>query len=290
MYASTYNTVNVGCTYAGGSFTLLCDFIFLFIYHYKRIKLKTKTNFMLKSIVQAVWANFLRVLTNFIIYLGELDTNNISHTFCDTLSFFLTIFRLAEHLLLPILAYAVLYKIITSTIAISYTPGEKYLFIIVWSSAVLVSIFNVSFDPPGANYGCSSKIFDTISQIVFLVVLLVDTIIFSLIVYNIKAHKANTVGGGKVSIMFYILLFVSFDYLRLPYYICYFLQLMLIVNFKSGVALVIWGIVVFINYFTGAVICTLFSYNLGNFGFIKKCFEKSQTKLETQQPTPEERL
>jgi len=261
---SQYTQTTLTCNFIGGTFAIIFDIFFLI--SFQQNKKRRKPDYILICLATLTLINLSRVILYFCIYaLGSLA--NYSESYCIIMVFLYTVFRLTQHLYCAVLAYALCYKITTKKLGSENTPGEKYIFYVVIgvtiALAISISIYN-RINNLSSGFGCSSLIFDQITMVVFANVILFDTTVLGIIMYSVKILKR---AENVISLPFYFCLFISFDYIRLPYFICTLMAEVTSISFHSGANLVGWGIVSFLNMAAGGVTSMIFSYNLGYFKF-----------------------
>jgi len=196
---------------------ILVDGYFLFMLYTDKIKKNEKKNFILTSTLHLIWCNILRSLF-FVIVRFSTDVSYHIFYLCSVLSAPYGTFRIGEHIWSTALAYALLYKLKSNKVDYKI-PGEGFLIYLIWIVSATLSIIASSVGTnlkilPAPSYSlCSFTLHSIFVQATFWTSCFINTIILILIVYY-----AQKKGGKSIPFTFYLIVFLTFEYLRLPYY------------------------------------------------------------------------
>jgi len=249
-----------------------CDIFFLGMFFYKLLSVyNVKPQFIQICVVNLISANFIREICALTLSLAGAS---FPLSTCIVVTFISNISRVAEYLWGTVIGYSLFYKV--SYPLLQNIPGEKYLRYLIWCITILLCIITStisSFYPNDLIERCNLLAILAIIDVLFWLTILFNTIIFIYLVYLTHLIKVK-----EISLTFYILAFVAFGYLRVPYFI------------KDAISLTQNGAKVEYNFDTtssffgnisGAVFSLLFSYNLGYLRDVKnKLFCKSRGKKD----------
>jgi len=261
----TLDTLN----YLFSSLCIIVDAVFLCMLYTDKSKKNEKKNFILTSIIHLILCNLLRSIFFVIVHASTYLSYHVFYL-CSVLSVPYQTFRIGEHFWSTALAYALFYKLKSKTVD-SGTPGDKYLPYLIWIISVTLSIIgsavgtNISIHAVYPSYSlCSFSLHVLFVQISYWTTCFINSIILIVIVYY-----ARNITGRSIPYTFYLIMFLSFEFLRLPYF-SYQLNGIVTNDVKASYALrpdFQFFLCIFLS--TGAFTSALFSYN---FGYFSTCF------------------
>jgi len=261
-----YQAIIIIVTFASSSVTILFDSFFIILYYYHVIKLKVVTNFLLKSVVNLIWANLLRVIfLSTVFVFGPIA--DYTDLFCNFATFPLELFKIAQYFWTFNLAYTLLYKVVAPQINSTHVPGEKFLFLFAWGSSFIIAVLVIIFDTSdyGA-FGCPSKTENLSADIVVGIALFFNTIILILLIFYIKCYRKQ---DSSLSKSFYLVVVITFDYLKIPIFVITVYSGYDNISVDSRNIFIAYIISLFIDTISGTFISCLFSYNLNYFHYFK---------------------
>jgi len=193
--------------------------------------------------------------------LQFFSTTNLAS--CIPIYLFNYTFWTAEYYFATVLSLILYYNIKFLNPSKPQIPGEKYILVVGWIFSLIIGLISVSTQI--SNKSCDPTLARIITEFLFWITTLIHTTIFIFIIYTLKSRKELS---GQFSFGFYVLVFISFGYLRAPYFTQEAITLVNGTNFMSGnlkTAYILFLILANIN---GAIISISFSYNLGYYRLV----------------------
>jgi len=255
MSAPNYGVALINFTV--GSATIICNSFFILFYFYE--KKVQKPSFLKRCVLHLLIFNSLRELMG-IIDAGVTWNTPISDNYCYITNFLNAIFRMGELFTATILSIELLYLFNEKLNKFKFLE-EKHTIEISWVASVIIAILcaTIKGNVYYASGSCSTIVYVIISQVLFWIATLIHTTIFCYIIIYAKYKKYDK----DISILFYLLVFISFGYLRAFYFIY---ELLILINGNSNLQFRLAS--VFFSAVYGGITSVLFSYNLGYFKII----------------------
>jgi len=257
----------------------------MFYYESRKKEEKEKTIFLRQCVLHLTLANFLRSLLVIIVQSTFTYPYHIT-VFCHIISVPFATFRVGEHVWSSLLAYALLHKITITNLVVKNPPGSKILIYLAWILSLILAIIGSSdlYDNPLQQPGlCSFYLQSLFLLITFWLTCIINTGILCYIIYYMKKHNGM---NNATSFKFYVLMFLAFEYLRLPYYAFTDAYTANPSLEKNDTLNIVFDVFLFIYLSTGAVTSLMFAYNLNYLDtamqYCKNCLKKKE--IEEEEP------